>query len=95
MVRKIRDDYRKYIDEHREEIEKGAALMKDDLDHSALLHRGEYTAMPLMIPRLYSQETKKVFEDIVEITYGILDKVIKEYMEHEDYRRLFPFSKVL
>ncbi len=95
MVRKIRDDYRKYIDEHREEIEKGAALMKDDLDHSALLHRGEYTAMPLMIPRLYSQETKKVFEDIVEITYGILDKVIKEYMEHEDYRRLFPFSKEL
>ena len=94
-IGRIRDEYRKYIDGHRKEMEEGASVMKDDLDHSALLHRGEYTAMPLMIPRLYSMETKRLFEDIVETTYGILNKVINEYMNKEDYRRLFPFSKEL
>ncbi len=88
----IREEYRKYINEHHDEMIDSAELMRDDIEHSALNFRNEINGKLLSIPRLYSDETKKRFEELVSVTYGIMEKVIREYMENEDYRSLFPFS---
>ena len=92
-IRRLRDEYREYIDTHRDEMTEATREMRDDIEHSALNFRDEINGKPLAIPRLFSMEMKKQFDELTETTCGILKKVIKEYLEHEDYRRLFPFSK--
>ena len=92
-IQKIREEYREYIDNNRERMLEGVALMRDDMEHSPLFFRDEFNAKPLMIPRLFSMETKARFEEIARITCSILEKVIRQYLENESYRRLFPFSK--
>lgn len=92
-IMKIREDYRKYIDEHRDKMEQAKKELLDDIKHTALNFRDEINGKLLTIPRLYSMEDKAVFDEIARVTFGILNKVIKEYMEHEDYRKLFPFTK--
>ena len=93
MISKIREEYRDYIDTHRDEMEMAKKELLDDIEHTALNFRDEINGKLLTIPRLYSMEDKAVFDEIAKVTCGILNKVIQEYMEHEDYRRLFPFSK--
>ena len=93
IIFKLREEYRKYIDTHRDEMTEATREMRDDIEHSALNFRDEINGKPLAIPRLFSMEMKKQFDELTETTCGILKKVIKEYLEHEDYRRLFPFSK--
>ena len=92
-IRRLREEYRQYIDSHREEMIAATREMREDIEHSALNFRDEINGKPLVIPRLFSMEMKRQFDELVEETYGILEKVIKEYLENEDYRRLFPFTK--
>ncbi|MCR5773986.1 MAG: hypothetical protein K6G42_02755, partial [Lachnospiraceae bacterium] len=47
------------------------------------------------IPKIYGEETIEYFRKIASTAHTIFDKVIKEYREKEDYRKLFPFSKEL
>lgn len=91
----IYNEYKKYIEEHDEEMRNGAEIWRDDLYHSALYMNGHDTSRPLMIPRLYTEETIAHFREITRITYGILDKVIREYYRSAEYRKLFHFSKEL
>ena len=93
IIQKIKEEYRQYIDDHRDEMIASAREMRDDIEHSPLNFRDEINGKPLAIPRLYSMEMKRQFCELTEITHGILVKVIKEYMEYEEYRALFPFSK--
>ena len=57
------------------------------------LHFQGYISKALQIPNIYTEETRKRFEEIVSVTYGICEKVIGEYVKHESYRALFGFSK--
>lgn len=91
-VTEIRKEYITYINEHREEMIRTAEEMKEDLEHSALFVRGRHTSRPLSIPRIYSRDMISQFEEIVHTAYGIFHKIIQEYMNCADYRKLFPFS---
>ena len=95
QVTEVRNEYISYINAHKEEMAKKAEEMKDDLEHSALFVRGNHTSRPLSIHRIYTKETIAEFEKIVETTYEIFRKMIQEYINCEDYRKLFPFSKEL
>lgn len=49
----------------------------------------------LFMPKFFSQEQIKYFNQLTTIMLGIINKVIRHYLEDEDYRRLFPFSEEL
>ncbi len=86
--------YKEHIDSHMEENRKGALETKTDLEHSQLNWNGvlDKTAH---IPKVFDEETIEHFRSIAEMTHSIFGRVIREYRDHEDYRKLFPFSKEL
>ena len=45
----------------------------------------------LYVPKLFTTEDIRIFENLVQTLYGIFDKVIKRYREDASYRRLFGF----
>ncbi len=94
-VDSIRQEYIDYINGHMAEAAEGVADWKDNLERSALFAKGEITSRPLMIPRIYTKETIGEFRKIADTTFGILTKAIREYIQNEDYRKLFPFPKEL
>ncbi len=94
-ILEIRREYRDLIDNNRERNQAGALALRDNIDRSPLFFRGRLTTRTVQVPRLYSEGDIQRFREIVQTTYGIFEKVIREYMEQEDYRALFPFSKEL
>ena len=66
MISKIREEYRDYIDTHRDEMEMAKKELLDDIEHTALNFRDEINGKLLTIPRLYSMEDKAVFDEIAE-----------------------------
>ena len=86
--------YKKHIDIYPDENRKGALAMKEDLMHSPLFWNGTVDKT-VQIPKIYDEESVAAFEKIAAMTHRIFSKVIREYLDHEDYRALFPFSKEL
>lgn len=95
LTQKIYQEYQKYIKDHMELCKAGAFAMKDNLERTPLYYKNRLTSKTLQIPKVYSPAVISHFEEIVETTYGIFRKVIKEYLACKDYRRLFPFSPEL
>ena len=89
---KIRAEYHALINEHLEQNRRGALALRENIERSDLHFRG-YISKALQIPNIYTEETRKRFEEIVSVTYGICEKVIREYVKNEQYRALFGFSK--
>lgn len=94
-AQELTDRLKKYIENHMYESEKSAVRMEDHIKHSDLNAGGNNYTRTLHIPKIYDEETVKRFSEIVTITYGIFKKVIREYLENENYRKLFPFSRAL
>jgi len=70
----------------------GAKASFDYLDNSTAKYKGK-TIYSLYIPKLLLPENVAYLKDIAQTMVGIMQKVIKEYLDHEDYRKLFGFSK--
>jgi len=94
LQKKVYEAYKKHINEHMEENFKGAQEVKNDLEHSPLFWNNTVDKT-VQIPKVYDEETITDFRAIAGTAYEIFGKVINEYREHEDYRKLFPFSKEL
>ena len=88
----IRAEYRALINENMELNRRGALAVRDNIERSDL-HFRNYISKALQIPNIYTEETRKRFEEIVAVTYGICVKVIEEYRRSQAYRALFGFSK--
>lgn len=86
--------YKNHIENHMEENRKGALRMKASLEYSPVHYNGVMDKT-VHIPKVFGPEDIEIFEGISEITHRIFEKVIREYKEHEDYRKLFPFPKEL
>lgn len=84
-----------YVQAHMEESEKSAIRMEEYIKHSDLNAGGNNYTRTLQIPKIYDGKTVEHFSEIVKTTYGIFEKVIHEYLNNKDYRKLFPFSKEL
>lgn len=49
----------------------------------------------LYLPKLFTEHETEIFENAVNVLYGIFDKVIKEFETNPEYRSLFGFSEEL
>lgn len=94
-IDKINEEYSILIKNNYEENRKGALQMQDYLNHSQLYYKDRCYSKILQIPKVYTEEISDIFDKIVSSAYQIFIKVIREYLECEDYRALFPFSKEL
>ena len=94
-IGEIREEYMELINADPERNKAGALAIKANMERSPLYFHDRFASQNVHIPRIYSEEMAAQFDQIVTTTYGILEKVIREYLAHEDYRKLFPFSKEL
>ena len=90
---KVYETYKTHVNSHLEENRIGAMTLKEAVENSPL-NRGTLEKT-VHIPKVFDEETAEQFKEIVQTGCRIFGKVIREYREHEDYRRLFPFSKEL
>ncbi len=61
------------------------------MDTSTAIVKGRHVASSF-IPRLYDAESFHTMRFITETTHGILCKVIQQYLNNPDYRRLFSYD---
>ena len=92
-MKKISEEYEQYIQEHQEESSESGKAMKEYLDHSTAAYNG-LVVHTLHIPKIFTEKEIDYFRWIVKTTYGILKKVIREYIENPDYRKFFPFGGI-
>lgn len=94
LQKEVYEAYKEHIRSHFEENRKGALAVKEALEHSGVYWNG-IVEKTVHIPKIYDQNTIDEFHRIAGITHRIFEKVIREYLNHADYRALFPFSKEL
>lgn len=94
-IQELRQEYRALIDGDPRGNKAGALALKANMERSPLYYHDRFTSMTLQIPRLYTEEMIGQFRQIVQTTYAILEKVIREYLQNAAYRALFPFSREL
>lgn len=85
---------KKIIEENWEENKEKAKDYLAYMDSSTAKYHGD-TIYSLYMPKMFSTETAGYIKTIAETMYGILIKVMKEYLEKEDYRKLFNFAPKL
>ena len=90
----IRREYQTIIEEHWEENRKSAWETREWLQHSSVAYHGR-CVRTLQIPKVFTRRDIRRFQEIVSVTYGIFQKVIREYLDNPAYRKLFPFSREL
>lgn len=87
-------DYKDLTASNMEANRKGALAAKEALEHSPLYWNG-ILDKTVHIPKVFDEETILHFRQIAATAYRIFGKVIQEYRENAEYRKLFPFSKEL
>lgn len=90
----IAEEYKEYILSHEEECKASGAAIKEYLDHSTAAYNG-LVVHTLHIPKIFTEKEIEYFRWIVKTTYGIVTKVIREYIDNPRYRAYYPFSKEL
>lgn len=86
--------YKQVIENNFEENLKTAKESLDYLDKSTAKYKGE-TIYSLYMAKAFPEDVVDYLKEASELMYGILKKVMKEYIEKEDYRKLFGFPKEL
>ena len=93
-AKEVYGKYVEHINTHYEENRQGGLTVKDIVEHGRL-NSGGVLDKTVHVPKVYGTDTIAEFRRIARVTHRIFEKVINEYLTHEDYRRLFPFSKEL
>ncbi len=92
-----KDIDREYIDDFKKnkaEYEKDYLALKTRVANSKALFRNEvvpYSYKPLF----FTRDDVRVFEKLGKTILGIGDKIVKQYLKSEDFRRKFGFPKEL
>lgn len=86
--------YIKLIEDNFEQNRITHAKSVEYLKNSTARYHGE-TIYSLYAPKLFPENVIKYLDESVNTIYSILEKVIKEYINSEDYRKLFGFDKML
>lgn len=66
----------------------------DYMNHSSAKYHGRCVST-LYIPKMFSEADIECFTELIDVLYGIFDKVTAQYRENQTYRSLFGFSKEL
>lgn len=93
-VRELTDEYLNLINEDLEYSKENYNKAFDYINSSTAIYHGSPIRFPY-VPKLYTNEVIEYFEYVAKTTHTILCKIINKYMEDENYRKLFPFSKEL
>ncbi len=93
-MKKIYESYLNYIKENYDKCDKAAHEIMDYLRHSSVAYHNRcvYT---LLVPKIFDLNETEHFKQIVNTTYGIFEKVIREYLSNPEYRSSFPFEDEL
>ncbi|MBE5969197.1 MAG: hypothetical protein E7242_03090 [Lachnospiraceae bacterium] len=94
LQEQVFEAYREHINSHMEENKKAGLVAKEAIENSPLMYNNVLDKT-VHIPKVFDKKAIADFEDVVAMSYKIFGKVIEEYRTHEDYRKLFPFSKEL
>ena len=93
-LKELNNIYSKLIKENlKENIASGEEALRY-INSSSARYRGR-AIRTLFIPKLFTEKDIEIFQGLVDSLYGIFRKVIEEYYNNEEYRRLFGFSKEL
>jgi len=84
--------YSNHINAHKSGHEASGKEALDYLEHSTAKYHGK-TIYSLYVPKLLNEKTVEIFRDTAQTMAGIMRKVIVEYRENEEYRKLFGFDK--
>lgn len=93
-MKDMNEHYKGLIEEHFQENVQTAKASLDYLEHSSAKYKGT-PIYSLYMPQVFPREVKDFLKASVETMYGILIKVMKEYIKAPDYRALFGFPKEL
>ncbi|MCI8408183.1 MAG: glutathionylspermidine synthase family protein [Lachnospiraceae bacterium] len=93
-MKNIQEKCKRYIEDNFSCCEESSKEELDYLEHSTAKYKGQ-TIYSLHIPKMFTLEAKAVLEHGAETMYGILYKVMREYLANPQYRKLFGFSKEL
>lgn len=88
----IEEYYKSDILNNPAKHEKSGKEALDYMEHSTAKYHGK-TIYSLYVPKILNEETVQVFKQTAETMASIMQKVIREYQNNADYRRLFGFSK--
>jgi len=88
----LEEFYSKHIVENRALHEASGKEALDYLEHSTAKYKGK-TIYSLYVPKLLNEQTVEVFKNTAETMASIMRKVIIEYRENKEYRKLFGFDK--
>jgi len=86
--------YIKIIHDYDEQTLKDILKFKEELKFEA----DQFDTMPvefLNVPKLFTGEIAEHFERVVETMNGILNKVIRHYLDNAEYRRLFKLDPLI
>lgn len=84
--------YYDHIKSHLKEHERSGKAALDYLEHSTAKYHGK-TIYSLYVPKLLNEKTVDIFRQTAETMAGIMRKVIIEYRNNNEYRKLFGFDK--
>lgn len=93
-MKEINDKYIEYVEKYFEENKTTYQTSMEYLDQSTAKYHGK-TIYSLYLPKILPEHVVDYLKDATDTMYSILTKVIKEYLEKEDYRKLFGFDKEL
>lgn len=93
-MKEINEYYKSLIEAHMEENALTAKESLDYLNNSTAKYKGK-PIYSLYMPQAFPKEVVEYLKASVETMYGILIKVMKEYLSKPDYRELFGFPKEL
>jgi hypothetical protein len=73
---------------------KGRVQTQGYLNDSTAVYHGNVVGMGYL-PKIYDNAAMQYFDQIVDTSYSILEKVTNQFVKDADYRRLFGFSPLL
>lgn len=93
-MKNIQERCKSYIEHNFSLCEESSKKELDYIEHSTAKYKGQ-TIYSLHIPKMFTPKAILVLKQGAEMMYGILYKVMREYLANLEYRKLFGFSKEL
>lgn len=93
-VTKIQKKYVEMIKSELDAHAKSAGEANEYIKNSTAKYHGR-CVKALYVPKIFTKKEEKIFENLVEEICNIFYKVMAEYEENEEYRKLFGFEEKL
>lgn len=90
----LEDFYKSFVENNFEECKKSAMESLEYMKNSTAKYKGK-PIYSLFAHKLFPEDTALYLKESAEKMYKILIKVMNEYLNNENYRKLFGFSKEL